>query len=257
MSISYSHLSTALRCPRLYQYQVLEGRKVEGVKSLALYFGTALHAGLCGILKGQSNKDFSFIMTKAKLEKGIFGPDRYSWEEYFEMGQVFLERFSRLHASAFTPVALEERLYGALPNGAKVEGTPDAVALYKGICSVIDFKTSGSAYPKEKAVVSDQMHLYAHMAQKQYKLVVEQLVYVVFVKSSKSPRIQVIKAPLTQEKLAERIANFSALNDNLQTLKTQYSGALLPQNCNACFDYNRRCDFFDVCHGVNVVDEEE
>ena len=126
----------------------------------------------------------------------------------------------------------------------------DCLARYKGKLSLVDFKTSSQRYPDGKVEASDQLRLYAYLAQKNLNVKIEQLVYVVFIKT-KEPSIQVLAQDLNQEELALRIANIDAQCQQIQ-------GAVeVTRNHNACFNYGRRCQYFNLCHPEINVDSGE
>lgn len=238
--ISYSAISAAYTCFQKYKYLYIDKLKELGPESANLHFGTALHMGLQAILEGDDPLPaFSLYMQSLNGKEIDWG--RYGLEEYSKMGDVFLARFSRLHAKHFTnTITMESRLYGNLGD-VKLEGTPDWVGSYKGVPSLVDFKTSGYTYPKEKIVVNEQMPLYAHLVEQNFGVKVEQLVYYVFVKADQ--RIQVQTHPLTKEFMKAKLDNIKLMCDDLSTRR------VFPKNTNGCMMGQYRCGFYEVCYG--------
>lgn len=240
-SFSYSELSSALSCNRMYQYLYIDKLQVEEPESLALHFGSALHAGLNAILEGSAGGAFAaYWDSVAAME---FNKDRHSHESLGEMGQLFLERFYRLHKPHYELIHGEDRLYANSPRGVKLEGTPDALVMYKGKLTLVDFKTSSQRYADGKVESSDQLRLYAYLLQENLNVKIEQIAYVVFIKT-KEPSIQMQVMELDQEDLKLRIANIETLCLEIAA-KNEY-----PQNFNSCLNYGRKCKFFDKCHPV-------
>lgn len=249
-SFSYSQLSAALSCQQLYKYLYVDKLVVPEKESFALHFGSALHAGLNALMEG-TDGNATFNAYWDSVVDLDFESGRHDHANLRAMGDIFLDRFSKLHLKYYKFIKGEERLYATLPSGIKVEGTMDCLAEYKGKLSLIDFKTSSTRYPKEKVAASDQLRLYAYLAQKNLNVRIEQLVYVVFVKT-KEPSIQVLAEDLNQEELTARIANIDG-----QCWQTQLSldSGLVTRNHNNCFSYGRKCKYFELCHttpNINV-----
>ena len=239
-SYSYSMLSTALRCNRLYQYLYIDKLKPDEPESLSLHFGTAIHAGINSLLEGGDGAAYRAYW--ASVADKSFAIARHSYDDLGQMGDVFIDRFTRLHLKHLKAHSTETRLYHETDPTLKLEGTPDFVGDYKGKLSVLDFKTSATRYPDDKVTASDQLMLYAFLAQQSLNIKIEQLGYMVFIKT-KEPSIQVQIIDLDQEELAHRIQNIL-----LQCRQLSEQDQPMVQNHNACFDYGHKCAFFDRCH---------
>lgn len=235
----FSAVDTAHKCQTKYKLQYLDKVSIPGLPSIDLEFGTALHAGLNSLLEGEDGAEV-FKVYWETLKGKDFVKARKGWEELKETGEVFLSRFSRLHAKHFKPFKMEERISGRI-GGHNFEGTPDFVGDYKGIPSIVDFKTSGYAYPKEKIIVNEQMPLYAELVKQAYKYDVKQLVYFVFIKAEM--RIQVVTVDLTKELLDGALKNVVLLCDELVGKK------VFTKNPHSCMMGSFKCPYFDTCHG--------
>ncbi len=238
---SYSAISTAYMCYRKYKFSFLD--KVPQPETPALLFGTALHAGIQATLEGDDGQSvFSIFWNTVKGKEFDYG--RYDWDYLKNAAEVQLEKFRRLHAKKFKIKQMEQRLYGTVtgPDGRdyQVEGTPDFVGEYDGVPSIVDFKTSGYTYPKEKLTVNEQMPLYAHLAKQSLGYEVQQLVYYVFVKSDN--RIQVLKTQLTPDDLANRLENIGAMCQDLTSRQS------FPANRNGCLMGTYKCAYWDMCY---------
>lgn len=250
-SHSYSQLSTAYRCGQLYKYLYVDGIKSTQPDSGDMKFGTAIHLAIECMLtnpEGDYMGLFELFWGLEREHNNKYG--RYGWQELRLMGHKLLQRFERLHAKKFVPTVMEERLYGSVGD-IKVEGTPDFVGMYKGKKAIVDFKTSGSVYSKDKIKVSEQLYLYAHLASKALKFNAEQIVYVVFVKGP-NPSIQCISENIRESKLATIIKNVRAQGEELN-LKIKEDK--LTRNYGNCIIGANKCSFFENCHGT--VDEEK
>lgn len=237
----FSRISDSRKCLRYYQEKHLLKTPVEPEKSSDLEFGSAMHLALENMLRGEGAQEIFTMYWDSVKDAGLdYG--RFNWLELQGMAEVLLARFERLHSKHFEPFKLEERIYSEL-GGHPFEGTPDFVGKYKGIPSVVDFKTAGYRYAKEKIIVDEQMAGYAALSAKAWNYPVEQAVYVVLIKDRKSPSIQVLTTQLTSDILNSTITN---ITDTCEDLKTRM---VFPKNPLNCVQGERVCKFFSRCYG--------
>jgi hypothetical protein len=241
-SFNYSALTTALRCNQLFKYLYVDKITPEGPDSGDMKFGTAIHMGVEGILMGGTGlEDFELFWDVEKSKDNKFG--RYGWQELREQGLTLLSRFERLHAKKFNVYQMEQRLYGSIGD-IRVEGTPDFVGEFEGKKSIVDFKTSGTRYNKNKIKTAEQLMLYAHLAEQQLAYKAEQIVYVVFVKGS-TPSIQCLSASLTRDSLNDILENVK--RTALDLINKQESGSFIKNRSNCVMGENT-CQFFEKCY---------
>lgn len=239
-SFNYSAIDTAYRCNKLYQYIYVDKLKTNEPESGDILFGTGIHAAIQACLEGGNGVEtFSIYWNSIKSSNVSYG--RYSWDALSSQAITLIARFERLHAKKFKIFEMETRLYGSLPNGIKIEGTPDFLGDFEGVPSIVDFKTSGNRYPKEKIECSDQLMLYSALASQARDYTAHQVVYCVLIKAT-TPDIQIIKAPLLQSELAKRISNIQDICNELK------SKQVFTQNFSQCMAFGRRCAFYDKCH---------
>jgi len=242
-----SKLSDYRRCPRLFKLKHLDKVKVEAPPSADQEFGTAMHLGCEDILRGGEGIPL-FAMYWDTLKGKAAAYTRHDWEKLREMGEVFLARFKRLHAKHFEPFKIEERIHAQL-GPHKFEGTPDFVGSYKGKRSIVDFKTAGFKYDKSKIICDEQMPTYAALVKQEYGYDVEQVVYIVFVKSPTDPSIQTLVLPLTSGVIQCTIDNVIETCDDLVARKS------FPRNPGGCLFGQTRCAMWDLCHGKESNNE--
>ena len=240
---SYSMISTAYKCHRMYKLQHIDKIREEGPGSSALEFGTAMHTALQASLEGANSLDVFNLYWNLVKDKDV-KYFRHNWQMLADMAETFLARFERLHAKHFEiERPMEQRLYGTL-NGFKVEGTPDFVGKYKGIPSILDFKTSAIAYTKDRIVCNEQMHMYAHLAKQQLDYKPKQIVYIVFAKDS--TRIQTQVRELKTEEHKGMLDNITKMCEDIK------QRTVWPMNRNSCLAKGvYRCSFWDHCYGDN------
>lgn len=238
----HSKISDARKCLRYYKLKHIDGLKVEEEKSADLEFGSAMHLGLNGILTGDGGADLFTIYWDSVKDTGLaYG--RCDWAQLKEIGEVLLARFERLHAKHFEMFKAEERIFAKIGDFA-FEGTPDFLGKYKGVPSVVDFKTAGYRYDKLKIISDEQMRFYAYLAKKHYDYHPQQLVYAVFIKDPKAPSIQVVTSELTDSILCTTIENVTDTCEDLVERRK------FPMNTSNCIMGTRVCPYFQSCFGV-------
>lgn len=251
-SFSYSALASAQRCETLYRFQFIDKVPQPTPPSGDMAFGTAVHLGLEGILtQGDGVADFNLFWDIEKSKPNKYG--RFTWGDLKDQGEKLLARFERLHAKKFKEFQMEQRLYGQLPSGHLIEGTPDFVGTYNDIPCLIDFKTSGSRYNKDRLKTSQQLYLYAHLARTVLKYPVQQLLYYVFVKGNE-PSIQTIQAPLDESLMKFHLDNSSLQIEALLKIAQNKNYTKNPANC---LMGELKCSYFDTCYGTKPVTGEE
>lgn len=231
-TFSYSAISTADRCRRLYKYVYVDKLTPEEPKSANLSFGSAIHCGVEEILTIGSHEAFN-LLVKSTPELN---------ETHEILGNRLLANFKKNHAQDFNIMMLEERVGMDLPeDGLRLEGTPDFVGEYNGVPSIVDFKTSSQRYNEDQIACSDQMLLYHYIVAQTTGYVAKQLVYVVFIKT-KDPYIQVISKSIDSFDYEARIANI------LDKCKELDKISQFPQNYSMCLSFGQKCPFWDKCH---------
>jgi hypothetical protein len=237
---NYSSIDTAYRCYQKYKYIYVDKIVPERAEGGDLHFGSAMHAGLQDLLEGGDGTQVFSVYWDSLIGKDVaYG--RYNHSDLSKMGPVFLERFKRLHLKHIKPHAIEQKLQGKLGEFG-MYGTPDVVGEFKGIPSIIDFKTSKYAYPNDKILVNEQMYLYAHLAKVALQYEAKQLVYLVFCKQEM--RIQTIEMQLDSDKLKVMLDNLELMCHDLTDRQA------FPKNRNSCMMGEFKCEFFSKCYGV-------
>ena len=124
----------------------------------------------------------------------------------------------------------------------KIEGTPDYVGNYRGVPAIIDFKTSSQIYSKDKLIVNEQLHLYAHLARQTYGFEAEKMVYLILCKNP--VRIQVIERSLCKQEHEKVLDNIRQHIVELESRTTW------PQNKQSCLQSGKyRCNMWEQCYG--------
>lgn len=235
MMFRYSNISTAYTCLKRFDLEINKGIKAEK-ESPVMNFGTAMHLAIATYLETK-DYDYSLDMLNTYWNSCSaldFTMERDGHATLMDKGKIFLDRFVRLQAKHYTPKFIETNINFMLMDYS-FTGTPDFIGEYKGIPSVVDFKTSASRYDKRKIVVNEQMYLYALAAEQTLNYKVEQLVYTVLIKNPE-PSIQQIAIPLDREIMKRNIDNVAMMCKDLSS-RTEFPGN--KNSCLYCPHYTR------------------
>lgn len=241
----YSSLQTAYNCQRKFKYQYIDKIPTNEPLNGDLYFGTCMHSSIRAILEGEDGVDVFNTMWELEDEnKTKFG--RYGYDDLKSQAEILLERFARLHSKFFTDGVHERKIEFELTATETISGTPDFYGLYKGIPSIVDFKTAGYRYPKEKILVNQQMPLYSYGLRKLGVFDAKQYVYIVLIKG-KEPSIQVLTHPIDGAVEKACILNVLAV---CTQLSNKHGDEDFVQNPNSCIQYDgTKCPYWTKCHG--------
>lgn len=243
-SWSYSAYSTAAQCLRKYKYTYVDKIVPEGPEGGDLVFGSALHSAINACLTGGDGPGtFELYWSSYETKELEYG--RFKWAELAKIGSEFIRKFIKGHADKYKLEFAEKRLF-AHYKGLALEGTPDFYGIYDGRTSLRDFKTSGQNYPQHKAQCALQLYLYAYLYRVTFPASpIDTLGYTVFNKATGS--IQQLTWDFDAKKMYEALDNMLAYCTRVPEPGQDF----YPKNLNACLDYNKKCAFFDKCHGGN------
>lgn len=236
---SFSKISTAQVCLERYRLEWIEGIKAKD-QSGTMMFGTAVHLALAEYFQG-GDGICHFTTLWDNLD-----PSKFVWEDYNhkylrELGPRLLGKFEKAYLKHIKPIIIEERQFGVL-GGFKYEGTPDLVCEFKGVPTVVDFKTSRYRYDEEKILLADQLIGYAHLLKQNNIYNPKQIMYVVFCKQTESVQKPLIKE-LTDEFYQAKIKHIAAWIKEIESRKT------FPKNPRSCMMGKFICPHFERCNG--------
>jgi hypothetical protein len=238
-------VTTAQRCPKLYEYQYLLKLKSGKPESAAMHFGTALHSAIESILQQDLDPMLVFTTYWDTLKGKELSYGRNNWEEYNNLAEIYINRFTKLHAPKLKSFCGEVRLKGpihtAKGESVNIEGTPDFIGEYDGIPCVLDFKTSTKPYDKLKVLTHPQLYVYTYLAKhfSGYEKPISHLGYIVFV-SHPEPRIQTIFEEIDVERYYNMIYTFASWAKQLKN-----STEFVRNNTGCVSPY--QCEFLDKC----------
>jgi hypothetical protein len=117
----------------------------------------------------------------------------------------------------FEPIQYEKRLELPL-EGHVYQGTLDMLCKYEDLTTLVDWKTSAYPYDIKKLSTNEQLYGYAALAEAEFNIQIEQLMYFVFVKSTGNIQTN-IKIKLDRDKLDEMVGNIKSMIRDLATRK--------------------------------------
>lgn len=231
----YSAISCAYRCYKKFELDYVLGKKVM-IQDPNMEFGTAMHLFFSTYLETMNEQEArdAFAMYWGTCKNIDFKYD--SWDALNAKADIFMTRWLRLHSKKYTPKYIEHNM-NFLVGDFKFQGTPDFIGEYKGVPSIVDYKTSFAKYDKRKIIVNEQMPLYAHAAEQVLGYKAEQIVYVVLVKNPE-PSIQEIILPISRKDIDESLKNVITMCRDLSSRK---EFPMNRDNCLKCEHYGRNC----------------
>lgn len=235
----------AYKCYKLFKLKHLDGLKEE-INSADLEFGTAIHFVIEHLIV--PNDDVG-TYSYEQLFESVWGSQyvkkdlTYGYLGYdtlYERGLELLRKFNKQHVKDFNPFRVEQRInFKILDDGAEFTGKPDFVGEYKGVPSIVDFKTSARAYPNMRKIMSDeQMAIYTIGVKKVWNYDVRQIVYKVLCKDESS-RIQTQVLEIDLDWAYKMAYNANTVALDLSNRKD------FPMNRYSC----QNCNFFKTCYG--------
>ena len=250
---NHSQLTMYRSCQKKWALYA-SGAKAED-QSGDLIFGSALHFALAKMLQGETPEDCVALwhMYWDSVKAAEYGWGRFGYEYYKGMGERFLKKFSTSYLNDIEPIWVEKKLQGVI-NGVEVYGTPDVVCKFRGVESILDFKTSSGNYDVLQATTGTQMAFYhALVKQQEAAPEIKQYVYLVFNKSKESLQRPVI-ATVTEEL---HKAHMEDIGRTLLEMHAPMSDGHCVRNPAQCFSYNRPCEYMKQCWGSLLPKGEE
>jgi len=200
--LSYSRISRYLLCPDQYRFHYVE-RLRPRLTPASLVFGQVIHQSLTWFFQGGGDPVEFFVQRWNEVrDTQLKYAYRESWEKLLEKGQGLLELFIQNEAPRLGRIVASEKPFeiSITSLGLPVVGVIDLLAEMEGVLTVVDFKTSASAYADHEVVLSDQLTAY-HLAEPDAL----QSAFCVLVKT-KEPRIDWHFAQRDPERLIDFLA---------------------------------------------------
>lgn len=239
----YSTISDYYKCGQFYLHKHVNQEVGTPQPGGALDFGTAIHLAVQAAFEGEDAIDVFTAAWEAHkaTNQTFYGGE--TWESLLKDGQMLMSKFSRLHLKHLNPEFIEETLSGVVGDH-KFTGTVDFAGQYKGVTTVLDFKTSAKPYPKERLQHNDQLFVYNHLLRQMGKLVPYQHAYMVFKKSKwgQDAGIQVITREVTDREIQAAMSNIKLVCD-------QIVAGVFTKNTQQCMMGTYRCEYFTKCYG--------
>jgi hypothetical protein len=242
----YSNLYTWHKCQKYFELNRIQGIPDGSDKNGDMAFGSAMHLAIEDLYAGGDGHEvfMTYMDTLKDMEYGRLKFDDLVW-----MGKQFINRFQEDVMKDIVPVHQEVRMSTSYKYGddevIEVAGTADVLGTYKGEKCVLDWKTSSQPYDAYKIVTNPQMYLYADMANKSLGFEAKKIVYVVFIKDPKNPRIQVRQRDVTDCDIKKQVDNV------LEIFRTIQNTEVFTKNTDSCKTWNGLCPYFERCWNGN------
>jgi RecB family exonuclease len=200
--LSYSRINRYLQCPEQYRLYYVENLRPK-VSPANLVFGQVMHQSLAHLFGAQGDplKFFQERWHALKNTPLDYGKTE-SWAKLELIGRGLLEEFLQKELSRFGKIEASEKAFELKITGMDLAfvGIIDLIAELDGKRTVVDFKTSASAYQAHEVLLSDQLSAY-QLAEP----AAENSALCVLVKTQK-PKIEWHKADRTASEVMEFLA---------------------------------------------------
>ena len=265
MKMSYSKMTTYKDCPAKYKFQYVDKYRQDATSS-AFLFGLAFDQAVNYILnkhkKGQTpdlkhaKKAFlkgmklwhgqnELIYFKADLPDALRTMDakvnqQLAWNHLCMLGQMMVEEYVTKILPHIKRVVLVQKRK-IVKNGAQDELNfvlDCIVELQDGRVVLFDTKTSSKQYARNSVRFSEQLAMYNEYYPTEW------CGYIVFNKHLKKDGT--LKWQIIVDKIDEqqKATVFKDMDDTVTSIKA----GLFPKNKKSCYNFGRRCEYFNLCH---------
>ena len=233
--LSHSRVNRYLLCPEQYRLYYLENLRPK-ITAAALVFGKVVHEALAKFFRNQDDPGWTFRALWQEVSRiDLAYNNRESWEKLDASGQALFGKFIHEEASRFGNIRGCEQTFELRVTNLELPfvGVIDLLADVDEVPTVVDFKTSASAFEDHEVILSDQLRAY-QLAEPQ----AEQTAYCVFVKT-KEPRIEWHRSKRSGPQLTEFLAKVAYVGHEIAAARF----------------YKRHgkwcawCDYLPVCTG--------
>ncbi len=233
--LSHSRISRYLHCPEQYRLYYVENMRPR-YPSASLVFGKIVHQALAALFQNGEEPVRVFQETwKATREIDLTYGQRDSWEKLSAAGEALLRKFVEEELPRLANVVATEKAFTLDITSLDLPfvGIIDLVADLDGKRTVVDFKTSASAYKDHEALMSDQLTAY-RMAEPE----AEQAALCVLVKAAE-PKIEWHVTDRTGDRITEYLTKVQLVGGEIA------AGRFYKRTGMWC----GWCDFLPVCLG--------
>jgi CRISPR/Cas system-associated exonuclease Cas4 (RecB family) len=241
--LSFSAISTYLKCPRQFEFAYVQG--IKNPPAVALVEGSSIHESLEATNKEHiGNK--KYLPTKVMQE--IFA-DSFSdnskeipseeWEksglgkdDVIHRGKALLKEYADITAPKITPVAVEKSIE-ILMGGVPVVGFIDLVDKN----GVLDYKTTSKSKSQAEADSSLQLSIYAEAEN------MDSVGFCSLIKT-KTPKVEIIRS---HRDLGDRLAAGAVIKSVADAIKKGAFPMTDPSNTFPCSE--KWCGYYHLCRG--------
>lgn len=229
--LSYSQVSTWLRCPKLYEYRYILKADPEKV-GMALLLGGAVHdavgaeaqrrlEGADGGLDYAVRSFREMLLVKVELPEAPIDLGKLSLIEHMEVGEGLIRAYFE-HGPVDQLLAVEKEFELDLGDGLKLIGVIDFVTEGEKGQEVVELKTAARSWSENQAKLSMQGAIYAMALDGERSAPVT---YRVLVKN-KTPKVQ-------EFRLGSDEGTCTRMLDTIREVASGIKAECFPRNCSA------------------------
>lgn len=233
--LSYSRINRYLLCPEQYRLYYVENLRPR-YPSASLVFGKTVHQALAQLFQTGEDPVSFFVENWNEAKKlELTYSQRDSWDRLHDTGRALLEKFLQEELPRIGNVTAAEKPFSLEITSLELPfiGFIDLIAEVDGKRTVVDFKTSGSAYQAHEVQMSDQLTAY-QLAEPE----TAQTALCVLIKT-KQPKIEWQVATRTAEQLVEYLAKLKLVAHEIRARQFYKRPGM----------WCGWCDFLPVCLG--------
>lgn len=243
--LSYSQVSTWLRCPRLYRYRYVDRAEPEKV-GMSLLLGSAVHdsLGAEGARRLEGNEgglDYALrsfremLLVKVEHPEALVDMGEKSLIEHFEVGEGLIRAYFE-HGPVDRLLAVEKEFELDLGGDLTLAGVIDFVVQGEEGPEVVELKTAARSWSELQAKLSMQVAIYAMALDGEESVPVT---YRVLVKN-KTPKVQ-------EFRLDPEAGSSERTLDTIREVAGGIEAACFPRNCSV--QTCSGCAYFKHCQG--------
>jgi hypothetical protein len=246
MVFSYSQLSMYSGCPRRYRHRYLDGWQEKSQRA-SMFFGRVFEQALAAHFSGhfvlEAWEELWAAYRREPLEYG----SGETWEKFDGQGRQLLEMFIADRRVVIDGVAnMQAKFMRRIGSNDHFVAYVDAIGTLDGVETLIDWKTSSSAYPVSPAGL---VTLDAQLVAYSWMTGISRVALVVFVRK-KNPEIQYLVGEISDTQRLEYARMVEATVASIRQARFEpRSGIRFPQD--GCLS----CGYLGLCLGAaDLVD---
>jgi len=250
--LSYSQVNTYRKCPKLYYYVYVLGKRV--TPPWVFLYGRAVEGGLNYNFtqKIQSRKDISISQVLEAYDftwTGEAQKEEFDWKgenkaKAKDGGVQCLKVYHKERSPLFQPIAVQDKIRFMFANVDY--GFLAFLDMVTEIGAIVDFKTSQKSPVKIQAIMSDQLTAYALAYRVKYKKP-EKSVNLEYLVNLKQAKTVALTATRTKEEIDDYLKIVGTVHEAIK------KEAFAPCSQEGWWCSLKSCGFFPICKPHRTV----